>query len=108
MRNARRFTVAKPRLKRLLLRESKTTRESATVPCRVGITTDTEACREYWEARVTGFRGWRIVSVHTSRPAAKDAEVEYARRFGCESQSGEGALVASWSLYRFTYDADLE
>jgi len=78
------------------------------VPCRVGITTDTRACREYWEARVTGFRGWRVVSSHASRPAAKDAEVEYSRRFGCESLSGEGPILARWCLYRFSYDADLE
>lgn len=78
------------------------------MPCRVGITTDTRACREYWESRVEGLRNWQVVSVHTSRLAAQDAESEYARRFDCDAQSGDGPTLARWCLYRFSYDTDLE
>lgn len=78
------------------------------MPCRVGITTDANASRDYWEPRVAGFRDWKVVSSHSTRAAAKDALTDYARRFDCEAVSSDGGpALARWVVYWFHYDHEL-
>ena len=78
------------------------------MPCLVGITTDATTSRNSWEQRVTGLRDWKVISSHSTRAAAVDAETEYARRFGCEVVSGsDGPALARWVVYRFHYDREL-
>ena len=78
------------------------------MPCRIGITTDTTASRNYWEHRVAGFGGWKVISAHSTRAAAADAQVDIARRFGCEVASGgDGPALARWVVFQFHYDREL-
>ena len=78
------------------------------MPCRVGITTDPTSRRTYWDGRVVGLRDWRIVSQHSTKSAAQQAEMEYARRSGCVYYpGGSGRPRATWCVYRFTYDRDM-
>ena len=78
------------------------------MPCRVGITTDSLACRVDWDGRVVGLRNWLVISTHRSRSAAKRAAIEYARiSDGCVISSDvEGLERGDWSVYRFTFDHD--
>lgn len=78
------------------------------MPCRVGITTDPDARRAYWDGRVAGLRDWRIVSTHHSKSAAQQAEANYSVRTGCVSfPGGSGPARATWFVYRFTYTRDM-
>ena len=77
------------------------------MPCRIGITTDITASRNYWEQRVAGFRDWKVISSHSTRAAATDAQADIARRFGCEVAAGnDGPALARWVVFQFHYDRE--
>ena len=72
--------------------------------CRVGITTDMEARRRYWESQHPTLQDWQVISLHSTKTAAQGAENRAATRHGCESgEGGDGPEVATWYVYFFTY-----
>ncbi|NWF77826.1 MAG: hypothetical protein HXY36_04455 [Chloroflexi bacterium] len=83
------------------------------MPCRIGITTDPEGRREYWQKQAAGFDNWQILEIFRSRAAAKEYQTEYALRHGCEAALGDlDAPVTArelatehdwWYVYHFDY-----
>ena len=78
-------------------------RKNNVMPCRVGITTDPEARRAFWQSRVVGFTNWRILKTFRSRIAAQQYETEYASRYGCRAAPGGAHAPGPWYIYRFDY-----
>jgi len=73
------------------------------MPCRVGITTDLDARRAYWQNQVVGFVNWRILSRFRSKEEAQEYETRYARRHGCRAFAGGPDTPGIWHVYRFDY-----
>ena len=72
--------------------------------CRVGITTDEAARKQYWQGKHTNFRRWQIISTHRTKTAAQVAETKRAREHGCKSHPGGGGEErATWKVYHFFY-----
>jgi hypothetical protein len=86
------------------------------MPCKIGITTDPEGMRDYWQNRVAGFTNWEILNMFRSEAAAKEYETGYALRNGCEATLGaaDGPRTAReartqydwWYVYHFDYAAE--
>jgi len=74
-----------------------------TMPCRVGITTDPESRRAYWESQVVGFSNWRILKSFRSKNQAQEYENQYAAQYDCEAHGGGPAIAGTWCVYRFDY-----
>jgi hypothetical protein len=69
------------------------------MPCKIGITTNPEVRRIYWQNQTTGFANWQILEVFRSKAAAKEYETAYSFRHGCEEAPGtakESATVYDW------------
>ena len=66
------------------------------MPCRVGITTDLEARRAYWEGQVEGLKNWRHLKTFSTKEEAQEYETDYADRYGCVSHGGGpvGEIIA--------------
>ena len=87
------------------------------MPCKVGITTNPEGRRLYWENQAAGFADWQILEVFRSKAAAKEYETAYALRHGCEAPLGApdspiiGRKPATeykwWYVYHFDYETDI-
>jgi len=77
--------------------------EENAMPCRVGITTDPEVRRAYWQSQVAGFKNWRILNRFRSREEAQGYESRYARRYGCQAAPGGADAPGTWYVYRFDY-----
>jgi hypothetical protein len=73
------------------------------MPCRVGITTDPDARRAYWQNQVVGFTNWRILKSSRSKTEAQDYETQYAERYGCQAKAGGPDAPGTWYVYRFDY-----
>lgn len=74
------------------------------MPCRVGITTDPDTRKAYWESRVVGLENWRILKRFSTKEVAQEYETEYAKRNGCQAHPGGASDVyGTWSVYRFDY-----
>jgi hypothetical protein len=73
------------------------------MPCRVGMTTDPEGRRAYWQNRVVGFKNWKILAKFRSRDEAQGYETRYARRYGCQAAPGGADAPGTWYVYRFDY-----
>ena len=56
--------------------------------CRVGITTDPEKRKQYWQGLHPHLRNWKIIASNLSYLDAQRKETEYAKRCSCESHSG--------------------
>ncbi len=86
------------------------------MPCKVGITTNPERRRLYWQERTTGFAKWEILEVFRSKAAAKEYETAYALRHKCEavpsssdtpSRGREPTIEGEWwYVYHFEYAAE--
>ncbi|MFO7996137.1 MAG: hypothetical protein R6U93_03175 [Dehalococcoidia bacterium] len=72
--------------------------------CRIGITTDPEGTREYWQNQVTGFTNWEILNMFRSEAAAKEYETQFALRDGCEATLGGSDLPPTARESRTKYD----
>ena len=78
------------------------------MPCRIGITTNIDSRRNYWDARVQGMRNFQVISSHNSRSAAQAAENRKAASHGCiSSPGGGGNQNARWHVYHFFYTRDM-
>jgi len=84
------------------------------MPCKVGITTNPEARRAYWQTRAAGFTNWQILEMFRSKAAAKEYATAYALRHKCEAVPGdldfldrEKDLATEheywWYVYHFDY-----
>ena len=73
------------------------------MPCRVGISTNPDERREYWERKVVGLTQWQIIGEHRSRERAQEHETEHALKNGCEYSPGGQDAIGMWYVYRFTY-----
>jgi len=73
------------------------------MPCRVGITTDPNARRAYWESQVVGLRDWRILKTFSRKAEAQEYETQYAAKYGCQAHAGGADTPGTWYVYRFDY-----
>ena len=73
------------------------------MPCRVGITTDPDARRSFWENQVIGLTNWRILGKYMNREKAQQHETQYALTSGCQSHAGGADATGPWHVYRFDY-----
>jgi len=83
------------------------------MPCKIGITTNPESRRVYWQNQAMAFTNWQILEIFRSKTAAKEYETAYALRHGCEAELVDsdalGAAKESttehdwWYVYHFDY-----
>jgi len=73
------------------------------MPCRVGITTDPDTRRAYWENHVVGLTNWRIINTFRYKSDAQEYEIRYANRVGCAAHAGGPDTSGTWYVYRFDY-----
>lgn len=71
--------------------------------CRVGMTTNPDERKAYWERQVVGFSNWQILGKYQSREKAQEAETLYARKFGCQAHPGGQESGGQWVVYKFDY-----
>jgi hypothetical protein len=81
--------------------------------CKIGITTNPEARRVYWQNQAMGFTNWQILEMFRSKAAAKEYETAYALRNGCEVEleDSDAPVIAResatehdwWYVYHFDY-----
>ena len=81
------------------------------MPCRVGITTDPETRKGYWESQVVGLRNWTLTFVGLKDAAQaeenrrKDRCDKLGNRGTCHSHRGGGDPDnRNWYVYEFDYD----
>ena len=72
--------------------------------CRIGITTDPDERRRYWQTQHPFLRNWQIIGMHFTKTAAQRQENTEAARRGCVSApGGAGPEAATWHVYYFEY-----
>ena len=86
------------------------------MPCKIGITTNQEGRRVYWENQAAGFANWQILEVFRSKVAAKEYETAYALRHGCEADLGGADVPRTsrepttehewWYVYHFDCETE--
>ncbi len=74
--------------------------------CRVGITTDPDTRRAYWQNRVVGFGNWQILKSFGSKAMAQEYEALYAEKHRCQAFPGGADALGTWYVYRFDYIRD--
>lgn len=87
------------------------------MPCKVGITTNPEARRVYWQNQATGFANWEILNIFRSKAAAEEYETAYALRHGCEAAPVDSDALGKakesateyewWYVYHFDYAKEI-
>lgn len=84
------------------------------MPCRVGITTDEETRKAYWQNRVNGLRNWQTHDWCVDKQTAQQKEDElvehcnkYENRGTCHGHAGGGdPEEIGWTVYSFDYNSD--
>jgi hypothetical protein len=87
------------------------------MPYKIGITTNPEERRAYWQNRTTGFTNWQILEIFRSKAAAKEYETEYALRHACEAAPSDLDFLGRekelateheywWYVYYFGYEME--
>ena len=72
--------------------------------CRIGITTDPQERKRFWQRQHRFVRNWQIISTHRTKTAAQRQERALAARYGCVSHpGGAGPERATWYVYYFEY-----
>jgi len=79
------------------------------MPCRIGISTNPDARRAYWETQYYGFKNWEILAgPFYTKAGAQKRENDLAAKYGCLSHPG-GAdpddAKAVWYVYAFDYSS---
>ena len=73
--------------------------------CRVGMTTNPEGRKAYWEREISNITDWKWYGPYDSKEEAQAFETHLASIHGCESHPGgrdpEGNK--KWWVYKFTY-----
>jgi hypothetical protein len=73
------------------------------MPCRVGITTDPDTRKLFWQNQVVGLKNWKILETFKSKEEAQGYETRYARRNNCQAHAGGADAPGTWYVYRFDY-----
>ena len=73
------------------------------MPCRVGITTDPQTRRAYWNNQVVELKNWNILAQYPTKVQAQQHENRYAARTGCRAHAGGPDTPGTWYVYRFDY-----
>ena len=73
------------------------------MPCRVGITTDPQTRKSYWQSQVVGMYNWKIIGKHNSKEDAQEHETNYAVKHNCLAFPGGASAAGTWYVYRFDY-----
>jgi hypothetical protein len=72
--------------------------------CHVGITTEPQERRQYWQTQHPFLRNWRIVGRYSTKTDARVRENAEAIRHGCQAHlGGDGDEYATWYVYYFEY-----
>lgn len=75
--------------------------------CRIGITTNLEQRKSYWEEKYLTLKEWQILDgPFTSKAGAQKRETELANKYNCEAHGGgddPDNLGAQWYVYGFNY-----
>ena len=73
--------------------------------CRVGMTTNPEERRQYWQRRYPyTFRNWVVLARNLTYDVAASTEDAVARRDGCAAEPGGPRIPGNvWSVYRFEH-----
>ena len=74
--------------------------------CRVGITTDPEGRKQYWERKHPTLRNWEIIAEYASKSDAQAREDAEAEERNCVAHSGgddPDDANALWRVYYFEY-----
>ena len=75
--------------------------------CRIGMTTDLEQRKAYWEGQYPTLKDWQVLAgPFSSKAEAQKEETGLAKKHGCESHSGgddPDYLGAKWYVYGFNY-----
>ena len=72
--------------------------------CRIGITTDPEKRKLYWEGQHPTLRNWEILEWHNTKSAAQKAETRLAKQYNCTAHpGGDGPENDRWAVYKFDH-----
>ena len=71
--------------------------------CRVGITTDPEKRKSYWNNQVIGFKNWRILQKYANKKDAQTHENRAAKKYNCIAHAGGPDTPGIWYVYKFEY-----
>lgn len=72
--------------------------------CRIGMTTDPDERKRYWESKIPSMFGWKIFGHYQSKTEAQNAETDLAHQYGCVAfPGGGGPEIADWVVYGFQY-----
>ncbi|MBD3249456.1 hypothetical protein GF336_05405 [Candidatus Woesearchaeota archaeon] len=77
------------------------------MPCRVGMTTDLDARKKYWETVYNKIWNWTVSGPYATREEAQKQETFLALLHKCESGPGgddPDNPLDDWYVYRFQYD----
>lgn len=74
--------------------------------CRIGITTDLNARKAYWESVHPTLKDWQVLAGPTTRSEAQALETQLAEEHGCVAHPGgndpdDGSN--QWYVYGFNY-----
>ena len=73
--------------------------------CRIGITTDTEERKRYWQSQCRGFRNWRVIKCGLTKSEAQAMETQLAKAHGCDAHpGGPDSGRRDWCVYVFDHD----
>lgn len=73
------------------------------MPCRVGITTNPQERRAFWESQVHGLRNWRILAKYSTKKEAQDHETRHALSYNCKASGGGRDADGIWHVYKFEF-----
>lgn len=73
------------------------------MPCRVGITTNPQERKAYWQNQVVGFSDWKILGTYATKQQAQEHEDRHAKRYGCTAHAGGPDTPGQWHVYKFNY-----
>lgn len=72
--------------------------------CRIGMTTDVEERKTYWQSQHPNLYNWQILGTYSSKTEAQRAETSFANQHGCVSHpGGDGSEYDTWYVYKFNY-----
>lgn len=73
--------------------------------CRIGITTNLEERKQFWQSKYDGFDNWEVLVGPLSKEEAQKKETELAQARSCEAHAGgdDSDTNEGWYVYYFTF-----
>lgn len=72
--------------------------------CRVGMTSDPEGRKKYWETFFPNMFGWRFIKTNLTYDEAQKLENEHAKQWGCDAEpEGDRKHGKVYVVYKFFY-----